>query len=78
MFRNWFYGFSSWKIFTSFYITIPSSNSGLNISVMTREGNRIISEYSLLDSEWIKILEKIILHYNMKEQKIDSKGKSFF
>jgi hypothetical protein len=45
---------------------------------MTREGNRIISEYSLLDSEWIKILEKIILHYNMKEQKIDSKGKSFF
>ena len=48
---------------------------GLNLSVMTREGNRIIGEYSLFDSEWIKILEKIVLHYNMKEQKKRGKQK---
>ena len=48
---------------------------GLNLSIMSREGNRIIGEYSLFDNEWIKILDKILSPYNLsvkkKKQKID-------
>lgn len=48
---------------------------GLNLSIMNREGNRVIGEYSLFDSKWIKILEKITLPYiirhKKKKQKID-------
>lgn len=36
---------------------------GLNLSIMTREGNRIIGEYVLFDNDWIDILKKIVSYY---------------
>jgi hypothetical protein len=36
---------------------------GLNIVMMSRDGNRIIGEYSYIENEWIDELKKIISHY---------------
>jgi len=36
---------------------------GLNLSVMTREGNRIIGEHVLFDNHWITILKEIVSIY---------------
>jgi hypothetical protein len=36
---------------------------GLNILMMTRDGNRILGEYNYLENEWIEQLKNIISHY---------------
>lgn len=37
---------------------------GNNLSIMTRQGNRIIGEYYLFENTWIKILKEIISPYS--------------
>ena len=36
---------------------------GLNLSIMTREGNRIIGDYVLFENKWIEILKNIVTPY---------------
>lgn len=41
---------------------------GMNLSIMTREGNRIIGEHGLFENHWIKQLMKIVSSFNMKQK----------
>ena len=37
---------------------------GTNLVMMTREGNRIIGEYSLIEDDWINYLRALVAHFD--------------